>query len=195
MKKINLILFGTLLFIASCKENKSENDATDTGKVTRVLPFIQGQVANIDTSLFALKKIERRDTLNSDTIDIHRSQFRTLAKDFLEIPDLSLKKFEDEYEQSKVYDQDINVISLLTLPKGASSSDIQKQEVIIVPDAQGGKIKTILIDRAWTTKDSSVTKKMIWEVDSYFQVLTLKQMPGQAETSHLLKVTWKDFTK
>jgi hypothetical protein len=195
MKKINLILFGTLLFITACKENKSENDATDAGKVTRVLPFIQGQVANIDTSLFALKKIERRDTLNSDTIDIHRNQFRTLAKDFLEIPDLSLKKFEDEYEQSKVYDQDINVISLLTLPKGASSSDIQKQEVIIVPDAQGGKIKTILIDRAWTTKDSSVTKKMIWEVDSYFQVLTLKQMPGQAETSHLLKVTWKDFTK
>ena len=195
MKKINLLFVGTVLLIIACNENKSESQAEETGKVTKVLPFIQAQIANIDTSLFAIKRIERRDTLIADTIDIHRNQVRALAKDFLEIPDLSLKEFKDEYEQSKVYDQDLNIISLLTLPKKASSSDIQKQEVIIVPNDHGGKIKTILIDRGWTNKDSSVTKKMIWEVDSYFQVLTLKQFPGQPETSHLLKVIWIDFTK
>jgi hypothetical protein len=195
MKKINLLLVGTLLLLIACNENKSENEEENTGKVTKVLPFIQGQVANMDTSLFAIKKIEQKDTLIADTIDIHRNQVRALAKDFLEIPDLSLKEFKDEYEQSKIYDDDLKMISLLTLPKKASSSDIQKQEVIIIPDSQGGKIKTILIDRGWANKDSSVTKKMIWEVDSYFQVLTLKQFPGQPETSHRLKVMWTDFTK
>jgi len=183
-----------LLFIAACKSTEKKDDNQNT-KVTPVLSFIQGQVAQIDTSLFAIKRIEILDSLHSDTIDISRSEFRALAKDFLDIPDISLEKYKGQYEESQTYDQDLKLISLLTLPKTPSTSDIQKQEVIIKPDTQGGKIKTIYIDRERSNKDSSVIKKMTWEVTEYFQVLTLKQLPGQPETTHILKVTWKDYTK
>lgn len=196
MKNTLLILTSGVLFLTSCNGNKSDKPEEEKEKITAVLPFIQGQVAQIDTSLFSIKKIEARDSLPGDTIDIHRSQFRDLAKDFLDVPDLSLEKYKGQYEQSKTYDQDLKLISLLTLSKTSSASDIQKQELIIDPvGGNGGKIKTIYIDREWVNKDSSVTKKMIWEVDKYFQVLTLKQLPGKPETSHLLKVTWTDFTK
>ena len=192
--KNNIILFLVILFFTACKSGK-QNDEKSNVRVTPVLPFIKGQIAQIDTSLYSIKKIEILDSLHSDTIDISRNDFRSLAKDFLDLPDISEKKYKDQYEESKNYDPDLNIVSFLTLPKPASTADIQKQEVIITPDAGGGKIKTIYIDREWTNKDSSVTKKMIWQVDEYFQVLTLKQLPGQSETSHILKVTWKDFTK
>jgi len=193
--KTSIALFVALLFIAACKSpEKKEDDKNE--RVTPVLSFIQGQVAQIDTSLFAIRKIEIGDSLHSDTFDISRTEFRAQAKDFLDIPDISLQKYKDQYKESQTYDQDLKLISFLTLPKTPSlSSDIQKQEVIIKPDADGGKIKTIYIDREVTTKDSSVIKKMIWQVDEYFQVLTLKQLPGQPETTHILKVTWKDYTK
>jgi hypothetical protein len=192
--KISIALFIQLLFIAACKspEKKDENQNL---KVTPVLSFIQGQVAQIDTSLFAIKRIEILDSLHSDTIDISRNEFRAQAKDFLDIQDISLEQYKGQYEESQTYDQDLKLISLLTLPKSPSSSDIQKQEVIITPDTQGGKIKTIYIDRERSNKDSSVIKKMTWQVDEYFQVLTLKQLPGKPETTHILKVTWKDYTK
>jgi hypothetical protein len=192
--KISIALLMPLLFIAACKSTEKKDD-NENLKVTPVLSFIQGQVAQIDTSLFAMKRIEILDSLHSDTIDISRNEFRAQAKDFLDIPDISLEKYKGQYEESQNYDQDLNLISFLTLPKTQSLTDIQKQEVIIKPDSEGGKIKTIYIDREITNKDSSVTKKMIWQVDEYFQVLTIKQLPGKPETSHILKVTWKDYTK
>jgi hypothetical protein len=192
--KRNTILLLVILFFTACKSGK-QNDEKSNVRVTPVLPFIKGQIAQIDTSLYSIKKIEILDSLHADTIDVSRNDFRTLAKDFLNIPDISSKEYKEQYEESQTYDQDLQLVSLLTLPKAPSSADIQKQELIITPDAEGGKIRTIYIDREWTNKDSSVTKKMIWQVDEYFQVLTLKQLPGQPEISHILKVTWKDFTK
>jgi len=194
MKKIIglLVIFSVL---QACRSGKKNENQDSKNNVTPVLSFIQSQVSQIDTSLFAIQKIEILDSLHSDTIDVSRNDFRSLAKDFLSIADISSKKYKDEYEETKNYDQDLQLISFLTLPKAAPSSDIQKQEVIIKPDYEGGKIQTIYIDRGWSNKDSSVIKKMIWQVDEYFQVLTLKQLPGQAETSHILKVTWKDYTK
>ena len=193
MKKYSFLLLP-LLFFTACKSPEKKDDKNNEA-VTPVLSFIQSQVAQIDTSLFSIRKIEILDSLHADTIDVSRNDFRSLANDFLTMPDISLKKYKDQYQENRNYDPDLKIISLLTLPKKESSSDIQKQEIIITPDSEGGKIKTIYIDREWVNKDSSVSKKMIWQVDEYFQVLTIKQLPGQPEASHILKVTWKDFTK
>jgi len=169
--KISIALFMQLLLIAACKSPEKKDDNQNT-KVTPVLSFIKGQVAQIDTSLFAIKKIEIMDSTHSDTTDISRNEFRGLAKDFLEIPDISLEKYKGQYEESQNYDPDLKLISFLILPKNTSSTDIQKQEVIIKPDSEGGKIKPIYIDREITNKDSSVTKKMIRRVVEFFPVLT-----------------------
>lgn len=193
MKKSSALLL-ILVILISCKSPKKDKENTNEN-VTAVLSFIKSQVAQLDTSLSPIKKIEQVDTLPADTIDISRNEIRALANDFLNIPDISQKQYKDEYKESQNYDPDLGLVSLLTLPKTTSSADIQKQEVLIKPDSEGGKIVTMYIDREWGNKDSSVTKKMIWQVDGYFQVLTLKQFPGQPETSHLLKVTWKDLTK
>lgn len=193
MENLTRYLLMITVLTTACKQNKKEKEKIKA--VTPVLSFIQSQVAQVDSSVFAIKKIEYRDSLPADTTDIHRDQFRGLAKDFLEIPDISTSEYKDRYEEKQNYDPDLDLVSLITLPKEPANAEILKQQVIIKPDTEGGKMKTIYIDREWVTKDSSVIKKMIWEVDNYFQVLTLKQLPGQPETSHVLRVTWKDFTK
>ena len=194
MKKIILPL-ATLVFQAACNSDKKKSDDKNTDGVTSALSFIKSQVAQIDTSLFVIKKIEIRDSLPADTTDVHRNEFRSLAKDFLELPDISLEKYKDQYTESKNFTPEINMISLMTLPKEPSSAEIQKQELLITPDSEGGKMKTIIIDREWVNKDSSIIKKMIWQVDKFFQVVIIKQMAGQPETTRTLKIVWNDFTK
>ncbi len=194
MKKI--ILAATIfIFLAACNSGKKKEDEKNINAVTPALSFIKSQTAMIDTSLFVIKKIEIIDSLHSDTTDIHRNDFRSLAKDFLEIPDISLKKYKDQYTEAKNYYPDLNLVSLIALPKDPATAEIQKQELLITPDSEGGKMKTIIIDREWLNKDSSVVKKMQWQVDKYFQVVTLKQIAGKPETTQILKVVWNDFTK
>ena len=193
MKKIILSL-AIIIFLAACNSGKKKsNEKTDS--VTSALSFIKSQVALVDTSLFVIKKIEIRDSLPADTTDIHRNEFRSLAKDFLELPDISLEKYKDQYTESRNFTPEINMVSLMTLPKEPSSAEIQKQELLITPDSEGGKMKTIIVDREWVNKDSSVIKKMIWQVDKYFQVVIIKQIAGQPETTQTIRVVWNDFTK
>jgi len=194
MKKIVLPVIA-FIFFPGCGNDKKKNDEKNTDAVTPALSFIKSQVAEIDTSLFVIKKIYIIDSLHADTTDIHRNDFRALAKDFLEIPDISTKKYKDLYSESKNYYSDLNLVSLITLPKDPSTAEIQKQELLITPDSEGGKMKTIIIDREWANRDSSVIKKMLWQVGEYFQVLTIKQLAGQPETKQILKVVWNDFTK
>lgn len=194
MKKIILSL-AILIFLVACNANKKKNGEKNTDSVTSALSFIKSQVAQIDTSLFVIKKIEIRDSLHADTTDIHRNDFRALAKDFLEIPDISLKEYKSQYTESKNYYSDLNLVSLITLPNDPSTAEIQKQELLITPDSEGGKMKTIIIDHEWANRDSSVIKKMLWQVDKYFQVVIIKQMAGQPETTQTIKVVWNDFTK
>jgi hypothetical protein len=194
MKKI-IFPATVFLFLSACNGGKEKDDEKNINKVTPALAFLKSQAAMIDTSLFVIKKIVITDSLHSDTTDVHRNDFRSLAKDFLDLPDISLKKYKEQYTEAKNYYSDLNLVSLITLPKDPSTAEIQKQELLITPDSEGGKMKTIIIDREWVNKDSSVVKKMLWQVDKYFQIVTLKQIAGKPETTQIVKVVWNDFTK
>lgn len=192
----NLIpLFAILFLFNACGDNAEEKESSDNSAIIPAVPFIKSQLAMIDTSLFAIRKIESTDTLSPDTLDVHRNMVRELAKEFTSLPDLSLKEYSDKYKQSKNYYEDLNRISFVTLPAKEAEAGIQKQEVIIIPDSEGGKMNKIIIDQEWVTRDSSIKKNLIWQVDEYFQITTLRQLPGQPEKIHVLKVTWQDFTK
>ncbi len=194
MKKI-IFPAAVFLFLSGCNTGKEKDDEKKINKVTPALAFIKSQAAMIDTSLFVIKKIIITDSLHSDTTDVHRNDFRSLAKDFLELPDISLEKYKEQYTEAKNYYSDLNLVSLITLPDNPTTAEIQKQELLITPDSEGGKMKTIIIDREWVNKDSSVIKKMHWQVDEYFQIVTLKQIAGKPETTQIVKVVWNDFTK
>ncbi|MFI5132896.1 MAG: hypothetical protein ACHQEB_01105, partial [Chitinophagales bacterium] len=62
----------------------------------------------------------------------------------------------------------------------------------ITPGPSGDKVKNFFIDLSVITRDSSVQKKLLWQVDQSFQIVTIVQKPGRPETSSIMKVIWNE---
>ncbi len=187
--KVNTILciLGIFCFsLIACKQKEKNNKET----FFPVLSFIQSQVADIDTSLYSIRKLVYIDSLRTDTIYLPREQFRAEAKDFLSIPDLSSSKYNDRYAEEKQFDETLNRVLLTYIPLKPEKEEIQRQEVLIKPDPSGDKLTNIIISRAIATKDSMVQKQLLWNVNESFQVITTKQLKGQPETTSTVKVIW-----
>jgi hypothetical protein len=189
MRKLLLLFFGALLVFAGCKEKETEKKEG----FFPVLSFIQSQVADIDTSLYSIKKIIIYDSAHADTSWVKREEFRGLARDFLELPDLNSKKLSKLYTEEKQFDENLNRFYLFYKPVHAEKAEIQNQQVIIKPDiATGDKVLSIIVEKGISNKDSSVQKTMLWQVDKSFQVTTMTQKPGQPETIHTMKISWNE---
>ena len=191
MKK-NWPLIVLLLLLSACDSNEENKDKKEEPYFP-VLSYIKSQVGSVDTSLFTIRKITILDSLHSDTAYVKREDFRGLAKDFLDIPDLAEKKMRKRFKEENMFDQTINRAVISYTPIDPEKEEIQKQQVLITPNAAiGDKVNSIIIERSINNKDSSVQKNMIWQVDQSFQVTTVSQKPGQPEVISTMKVTWNE---
>ncbi len=189
MKNFVLFLFAALLALSACKSNKNKSEK----KFISVLSLINSQVAHVDTSLYPIMKIVYYDSLHSDTTFIPREKFRAEAKDFLTIPDLSDKKIARRFKEETLYDESINKVVITYTPENPGKEEIQKQELLITPDAvSGDKINNIIINQVISNRDSFMQKNMLWQMDKSFQVATILQKPGKPETITTTKVTWNE---
>lgn len=184
------IFFLLCLPFIACKQKAKKKSKEE--EFFPVLSFIQSQVADIDTSLYSIRKLVYVDSLRTDTIYIPREQFREAAKDFLSIPDISSSKYEDRYKEEKQFDETLNRVVLTYTPIKPENEEIQRQEVLIKPDPSGDKITNVIINQVIHTKDSSVEKKLFWKVNESFQVQNTKQLKGKPETSTTVKIVWGD---
>ena len=188
MKKISIFLF--IFIIVACKQKAKEK--TQAEAFFPVLSYIKSQVAHVDTSFYPIIKVSWLDSIHTDTTYIKREDFSKLAKDFLEIPDVSTTKYKDQYTEEKFYDASMNKVILTYRPKDPGNAIIQRQEVLIDHDPQGDKVNNFIIDLTIATKDSSVEKKLLWQVDKNFNVYSSVQKPGQTETIRRFKVIWNE---
>lgn len=187
MKKIGILI---LLFAIACKQ-KPKDKTAQADPFFPVLSYIKSQVAHVDTSLYSIIKITWVDSMHTDTDYIKREEFRGLAKDFLEIPDLTDKKYKDLYIEEKFYDEGMNKVFITYRPKNADTTVIQRQEVIIDKEDVGDKVSTFIIHTIQTSKDSSVEKELLWKVDNSFNVVSSVQKPGEKEVKRTFKVVWE----
>ena len=189
MKSGFFILLIGALFVASCndkKENKNEKNFFP------VLSFIKSQVAHVDTSVFRIIRIVKKDS-TSDTTYLKREEFREAAKDFLTIPDISDKDLRDEYTETELFVEDLDQVALNYMPK-EPNKEITRQEVMIKAGPDGDKVQSIFINRVINNKSGSIQKILFWEVDKQFRVITLTQLPDSPETKETIEVKWNDFS-
>ncbi|MBL7743319.1 MAG: hypothetical protein JNN00_07540 [Chitinophagaceae bacterium] len=189
-KTISFFLFSLSLMIISCHSKKKGISRQE--KFFPVLSFIKSQVAHIDTSLYSLKKITFIDSTRTDTTYYHREHIRELAGDFLNIPDISGDGFSDRFKEDKQFDETLNKVIITYTPVKPAKEEIQRQEILITPDPTGDKVTTIIIDHFINTRDSLVQKRLLWQVDKSFQVVTTRQLPGQPEINSTFKVIWNE---
>ena len=169
----------------SCKSKKAVDK-----KFFPALSYIKSQVAKVDSSLNTIKKYVFIDSTRTDTIFLHRDQFKDAAADFLSIPDLTGADYQDRYTESNQYDETLNRAILICTPIKPGKEQVQRQEVLIKPDPGGDKVTNIIINTVMSSKDSSVEKHMLWKVDESFQVTTTRQLAGQPEKTSTYKVEW-----
>jgi hypothetical protein len=185
--KICLLFFGCLW--SGCGEKK---DKVPKEKFFPVLSFLKSQVKDIDTSLYAIKKLIPLDSLHTDTVYIPREKFREEAHDFLSIPDLALPEYANRYKEEKQMDETLGRVMLIYTPINPEKEIIQRQAVWIKQDPSEDKITNIIINSVVNSKDSLVEKEMLWKVGESFLVRATRQLPGQPETNSTVKVVWNE---
>lgn len=184
-----LITAISTLFILSCGNKKKNGEP-----FFPVLSFIQSQVAHVDTSIYTIRKVILNDTLGGDTTYIPREQFRKEAGDFLSIPDLTIDKYAKRYIETKDFDQTIGRVLIVYTPLKPEKEEIQRQEVLIKPepDSSQSKVTNFIINRVTNSKDGSIEKKMLWNVDKSFQVTTTIQGKNGEEKTSTFKIIWNE---
>lgn len=185
-KKYILYISIAVLILFACNSNKEEPKEA----FFPVLSFIQSQVAHVDTSLYPIIKLTYVDSTRIDTEYIKRENFRSLAKDFLDLPDLTSSKFKKKFTQEKRYEETLGRVVYTHLPINPEKEQLQRQEVII--NNAGNDVSSIYIDFFTSSKDSSIEKKLFWRTDRSFQVTTIMQRPGMPETITTTKVVWNE---
>ena len=191
---MNKWFFGILLlaFCAACKSKKKKKADVDNRDFFPALSFLQSQVKEIDTSLYSIQKIE---TINgrSDTSFIPREEFRNYAKDFLEIPDITQEKWKGDYVETTDYDTDMGR-AVLVYSAMDPELELRQQHVTILPTLGGNdEVKSIFLHRIINDEDSTVEKKMYWEVKNYFTITSIVQKEDSPEQIRKLQVFWKGF--
>lgn len=187
MKKYDLLLILSFIFFASCQEKKEEK------KFISIVSLIEKQVAHIDTSLYPIMKINIVDSVHSDTVYIPREEFRNVAKDFLNIPDLSNQKIAQNFkEETPRYDELLNRVIITYTPIDAEKEETKKQEMLVTPSGGGDKVNNIIVIQEISNRDSFLQKKMLWQLDKYFQIVTTSQKVGKPEETTILKVSWNE---
>ena len=171
-----------ILFYCSCKQKKND--------VFPAIDFIRGQIANVDTSVYKILKLVPVTDSTYDTTYVKREDFKKLAKDFLETPDIS-KKFGGKYTEERMMNNELGLAVFITTTKN-EDLEVRRQEVRILPDPPNDKVKSIYIERLNGNKDSSVLKRMTWFTDRKFQVITITQKKNEEEKTSVMEVVWND---
>lgn len=190
MKKSLLSIVSICFIIHSCRTKEKD----PSGNFISVVSLIRAQVAHIDTSLYPIIKTVNYDSSRTDTFYIHRENFKTEARDFLEIPDLSDKKVAKKYkEEPPIYDQLMGRVIFKYLPLKPENEEVKSQEFLATPiPGADAKINNIIIIREISNRDSFLQKKLLWQIDKSFQIITTTQKPGQPEKVTVTKVTWNE---
>lgn len=191
MKKMPLaaaFLFAALL--PSCRQKEEQT----TGKFISVVALIRAEVDHVDTSLFSIVKTVIYDSLRTDTIHIPREEFSNEARDFLEIPDLADKKVAKRYKGDPPrYDESIGRVIFKYTPVNPEKEEVKSQELLATPvPGADAKINNVIIIREINNRDSFLQKKLLWQMNKSFQIITTSQKPGKPEVTTITKVAWNE---
>jgi hypothetical protein len=187
------LLSTFLVSFYACKGKDKPKEEESKEKPFPAIPFIKSQIADVDTALYSIRKVENIDSVRGDTTYIRREDFKAAAHDFLALPDISSPPLSGKYKEEKSFPEGMNRVYLLSTPiDPESNEEIQRQEVLIKPDPSGDKVTSIFFTTSISNRDSLVEKRLLWQVDKSFQVTTIRQLQGQPETTTTYKVIWNE---
>lgn len=187
MKSYGILPVLAVILFFGCKEKKDEKHEPPISAIS----IIRGQLNQIDSSLYEFKKIERTEN-KSDTTYLRREEIRRLAEPFLSLPDIADQKLYKKYTEERMIQADQEMLSITSTLKENEKGEIQRQMLSInVSDISNAQVYSIFIDTYKYSGDSTIEKKLVWEIDKYFTIYTTIQKENQPEKNYFTKVEWQ----
>jgi hypothetical protein len=186
-----LFLLLTLSMLQACKGRKKNETPSN---FFPVLSYLQAQAKDVDTSLYRILVVDTRDTVVTRNY-IRLEEFRTYARDFLQLPDITSEDLRDDYTETKYFDEALNTV-ILTYTTEEKDNEVVRQDVMVSPElSESGvtDVKNIIVNTNRDKGDSTVQKTMVWYVGKRFTVVTKVQRPNQPEKVWKREVVWNDF--
>lgn len=180
-----------LIFILIIACNNKKKEIKDTSSYFPVRSFLQNQVSELDSSLFRFIKIETKNGI-ADTNDISREEATRYAGEFLAIPDITNPELGSDYTEMSNYDSAMGRVIMSYTAYDKKDVEVVKQDVTVLPGfgAVEDEVKTIYIEKISSDNDIITEKKMLWNMDRFFHIRTIKQDKNSPEQVHDIKIVW-----
>ena len=144
----------------------------------------------MDTSELVYKKIILSGN-NSDTVDISKAEFKSYAKQFLDLPDIAAPNKADDYDNADDFDETLNNVLLMYTAK-KPEDEVRSQTILMQPDELGNThVKTILVNSANDSNEVSIEKNMTWHINKRFQIITKENRANQPEKISTIIISWE----
>jgi len=189
MNRLVFVIVMALL-ISACGGKKKVKK--DTSNYFPIRSFLQSQVKQIDTTLNRITMIETANG-RSDTSIIDRGKATVMAREFIDIPDLKDPKVGQDYTESNVYDSVLGMVSITYLADD-DDLEITRQEMHVVPTfSENDQPKSFYLEKYSSKGKETIEKKLIWEVNRYFQIRTIVHVKNEPDSVHDVQVFWQNY--
>ena len=187
MKNNRILALFAIIMLVGCKEKKDEKEEPRIS----ALSIIKGQLNKLDSSLYVFKKIDRTEN-RYDTTFLRRDEIRQLANPFLSLPDIADQNLYKKYTEERMLQADRATLSISSTLKEKEEGEIQRQILSVgISDVSNGQVTSIFIDTYKDSADSTIEKKLVWEIDKYFTIYTTIHKENQPEKNYFTKVEWQ----
>jgi len=194
-----LIYTGFLLLLATACHQKNPAGQTTAGAADTtkknffpVADYIRGEIRYVDSTPLAIFKYTTQGQQRTDSSLIDQAAFNGLAQEFIS-PDMGWDKLEKEYSEKSFMDETTGSMTFL-YSTANRSLPLQRVDVLATPGASLDKIKSIYLERSFSSGDTIVQKKMYWKARQSFLIVTSLQLPGKEALFSQLKVVWDQPT-
>jgi hypothetical protein len=192
MKNYLFLAALLVMLLAACKRKRDPEKEKEVKEERPIsaLSIIKGQLNDIDTSLYEIKKFETINNVTDSTY-LRREEIRKIAAPFLSLPDIADEKYYEKYTEDKLIDIEQNTLNITSFSK-SDTAEIQKQIIIVsISPTENSKVQSIFIDRYISKGDSTIQQKLFWVLDNYFSIRNIIEKENQPEKIHTTKVTWQ----
>ena len=169
------------------KDSIPPNDTANT--FFPVAEYLETEILHVDSVPLALKKFT---TVNNktDSAFILVPEFNTLAKQFLP-QELHDGRFEKDYTESSFMDKLTQSVTF-TYSTAVQELPLKRVDVQTIPYNGSQKVKSIYLEKNYSSGDSLITQKMYWRAGKSFQIATRMTPKGKPSVEQLLKVVWDE---
>lgn len=180
------VVFGTSCKSDSSKTKETDPQAADTAQFYPLGVYFKEQVDYVALRDFPLYKITVKDG-KKDSVTISKDEFIAAANTFTRY-DISSPETKALYRETSF--EDLSTSSL-TLNYKPVDKNAVVENIDILMDQEGHRVKRVFIRAAYKKGDTTISEQCSWKSDKSFQVNRFIEA-GNYKSTELTFINWND---